>query len=294
LKNDSIFTTHYLEINLPSTAAGSHINIQPVGDVHRFAPNCVVEKWKNFCQWAKKEDTPYTYYLLMGDMDDFASSSERQILTSEKLHESTKKFFDRHACKAIDELIGEIDFMKDRTIGCIQGNHYWEFESGESSTQYIAEALNSKWLGDVAYIRLKINFPKTHQSSMVDIVAAHGKAGGQLVGTSINQVEKLREIFPSADIYIMGHDHHKGAWPVSVLEVTNKSHLNNDLIVKQKRQWLARSGSFLAGYAEGEQSYVVKRLYRPTDIGIIRFKVDFFRQCKGGSDIMTKDIHVWN
>ena len=294
MKNDSIFTTHYLNITLPSAAIGSHINIQPVGDVHRFAPNCVVEKWKNFCDWAKKEDTPYTYYLMMGDMDDFASSSERQILTSEKLHESTKKFFDKHAYKAIDELISEIDFMKDRTIGCIQGNHYWEFESGESSTQYIAEALNAKWLGDVAYIRLNINFTNSNKHMSIDIVAAHGKAGGKLVGTSLNQVDDLKRIFPNADIYIMGHDHHKGAWSTSVLEVKHKSRNENDLIVCQKRQWLARSGSFLAGYLEGEQSYIVKRLYRPTDIGVVRFRCDFFRDCKNDSDNLIKDIHVWN
>ena len=98
-------------------------------------------------------------------------------------------------------------------------------------------------------------------------------------------------IFPTADLYIMGHDHRKGAVPTSTLEVVTGA--RGKLITKQKRQWLCRSGSFLRGYVENEPSYVAGALMRPTDLGTIRIEVKVTRETRGGTDLMAKDIHVW-
>lgn len=289
--NESVFKV--IRHNVILSNINTPIFIQPFGDVHRYSPNCSEEKWLAFLKWAEKEHTSNTYYIGMGDYDDAGSTSERKILTSKDLHEQTRATLDKR-CGYIpmENFAKEIDFMRGNLIGLIEGNHFWQFEDGTTSTQLLAEKLDCEWLGGIAYIRLSIKMKEGKKiNTCIDIVAAHGKAGGQLIGTSLNQVEKLREVFPQADIYLFGHDHHKGAWSVSVLTINDS---NGSLTVHQERQWFGRTGSFLRGYVDGVSSYEVARLYRPTDIGIIRFRVDFRRNRKNNEDIINKDVHCWS
>ena len=82
-----------------------------------------------------------------------------------------------------------------------------------------------------------------------------------------------------------------------VMQVADDPEL--EIVIQQKRQWMARSGSFLKGYVENESSYVTDRLYSPSDLGVIRFDIDFKRitgknQKTGGhTDVLRPDIHVW-
>jgi len=287
-KTDGIFITKRVHVELPDYR--TPIYIQPFGDVLRHAPHCAVEKWKAFLEWAKGEHTEHTYYLGAGDYDDLASTSERAILNDSRIHESTRHSIDSWALGKCNDLCGELDFMRGNLLGLIEGNHHWEFEDGETSTQKMCGNLGCEWLGNLAYIRLHCSVKGVRNAhTHVDIVIAHGKAGGKLVGTRINQVADLRAIFPLADIYLMGHDHHKGGLPTSVLFMPQ-----NGGTIKQKRQWMGRTGSFLRGYIENNQSYVVKRLYSPTDIGVIRFRVDCRRDRTDGGDAMITDIHMWS
>jgi hypothetical protein len=128
---------------------------------------------------------------------------------------------------------------------------------------------------------------KRHGTSFfIYIVACHGRAGGKLAGSSINQVEDLKKIFPIADIYIMGHDHQRGAWPTSILLPGDQG-----TGIKQKRQFLARSGSFKKGYTSGVASYEVGSLYRPSDMGAVQFSISLHRQKeKNGYERIITDI----
>ena len=293
---DAVFTTHYEEIHLPNI--NTRFTIKPFGDVHRNAPACEEERWLNFLEWCKEDDA-YTRYLVMGDVDDIISASERVVFSDRKIHESTRSVMDDFAEAKTNDTIKEIGFMKNKTLGMIQGNHYWEFDAGDTSTSRICKALNCKWLGFLSYIRLAFRFGKRGHRVSIDIVACHGKAGGKLVGTSINQVDDLRRIFPAADIYIMGHNHKKGALPASAL-IANSTGGEGEVVLHQKRQWLARSGSFLRGYVPDQSNYVTGRLYAPTDLGVIRFDVDFKRmqgkneKTGGTTDVIRPDIHVWS
>jgi hypothetical protein len=106
------------------------------------------------------------------------------------------------------------------------------------------------------------------------------------MGTSINQVDDLTRIFPIADLYIEGHDHQRGAWPKSVLLPTNRG---GD--IKQKRQFLCRSGSFKKGYCEGVSGYEVGRLLRPSDLGAVVFKISVHRDQRE-TDRLILDIQA--
>ena len=272
---------------------GDTLNIIPFGDIHRDTDSCDVERWKWFLKNAKLLDQSKTHYICLGDVNDFASAKEQSILKKSDLHKQTMDKLDMIVQKDNRAVAKEMSFMRDHFIGMVDGNHNWVFEDGTTAAKDLAERLNAPYLGWLSHITVHLNMftasGRKHGSSVsLFIVACHGRAGGKLAGSSINQVEDLKRIFPIADIYVMGHDHQRGAWPVSILIPGGQ-----DAGIKQKRQFLSRSGSFKKGYTSGVASYEVASLYRPSDLGAIQFTVSLHTQKeKNGSNRTITDIKV--
>lgn len=293
-----IFTTLYKRIKLKSFR--DTIKFRPFGDIHGDSDNCDTDRWKHFLDVCKKEDDENTLYLNMGDTNDFASQSERTALRLAKLHDDTLYGFERRANKNLRKYSKETWFMKDRMLGFIRGNHTWVHENGLCSEQILADHFKTKFLGVVSYIRLAISFGDRASKMIVDIFPTHGKGGGKLLGSKFNKVDDMKLVCPYADIYLMGHDHSKGAIPSTVLQFMYQASNDIELIPKQKRQWFGRTGSFLRGYVPESTSYVMEKLMRPADLGTICFLIKFIRKTKNQknlkskNDVLMLDIHNWS
>lgn len=286
LKMETVFKTHALTIDY---IWGDEIFIIPFGDVHRDTPSCDVDRWRWFLDGCKKYPQDKTYYLGMGDFNDFASAKEQKVLSRSDIHDQTRDKFDEIVKRDNRKFAEEISFMRGRIIGMLDGNHNWVFRDGTTATQDLCDRLGTTYLGWLSHIFINFNifsskgkkrYPSDSNIRMF-IVPCHGKAGGKLMGTSINQVDDLTKIFPVADLYIMGHDHQRGAWPKSILVPFDRGPE-----IKQKRQFLARSGSFKKGYCDGVSGYEVGRLLRPSDLGGIVFSVSLHRDLRQGDRIV--------
>lgn len=66
------------------------------------------------------------------------------------------------------------------------------------------------------------------------------------------------------------------------------------LRIKQRRQWLVRSGSFLRTYVEARPDYVVRRLIKPAELGIVKLEIRGARVRTDAVDFMEPDIHCWS
>jgi hypothetical protein len=242
--------------------------------VHRDTKNCDVDRWKWFLKNAKETMDANTYFICMGDTHDFASTREKKYLSKE-VHESTQNAFDLMAEKNNRDFAQEISFMRGHLLGLVEGNHSWVFKNGKTSNEDLAERLDSKDMGWLCHYTI-IFKPKNRStvSMAVHFVLCHGKAGGKTFGITINQVGDLKQIFPVADVYCMGHDHQRTAHPCSVLVPINGQ---KGYEIKQKRQFLCRSGSFVKAYQDGSDSYEVFRLYRPSDLGALKLTINFHR-----------------
>lgn len=280
-----LYTTR--QITIPTDLNTDHYLI-PWGDLHRDTEACDVDRWAWFRQNAKRiiSENPSTWFLGMGDYHDFGSFSEGKKIKNAALHKTTLDKFDMIAQKDNRDLCGEIDFMRDHMLGFLEGNHIWVMQDGKNSTQDLAERMGTESLGWLCHYTLNFQV-RTDTNINVYIVACHGKAGGKTAGNSINQVDWLRNIFPAADIYIMGHDHERWARPIDVLIPFTAS---KGVKLRQKRQMLCRSGAFLKGYVDGVASYTVAGLYRPSDLGSIVLKINFHRDQRGGEDRIITDI----
>lgn len=254
------------------------------GDVHRFAKSCDVDRWKYFLRKSKQavEERPdRTLFVGMGDYDDFASTREKVELA--KMHETTIESLEEMTEKRTRLMGAEMKHMRGRTIGLIEGNHHWLYANGTTTTMDLADRLDTDYLGWLCHYTLVFDINPS-KSSAVHLVLCHGKAGGKRAGASINQVEDMKGLFAAADVYCMGHNHQREAKPTSVLIPT---HGNGKYTIKQKRQWLCRSGSFKKAYEAGTAGYEISRLLAPADLGAIKLRVGFHRDFNDGDRIIT-------
>jgi len=281
------YTVHQRTIEVDKL--GTPINLWFFGDVHRDTESCDVDRWKWFLVRAKADPKDTTYFFGMGDYHDFASTREKkQILAS--LHENTIDDFNHLATKKNRAFMLEAGFMRGRVLGLIEGNHHWAFSNGTTTTHDLCERLETEYLGWLCHYTLSFKFKDRGTTrAAVHFVLCHGRAGGKTFGITINQVGDLKQIFPVADVYCQAHDHQRGAWPVSVLVPTNGAGKH---ALKQKRQFLCRSGSFKKAYLPGKSTYEVGRLLRPSDLGALKLVINFHRDCKDGKDRLITDIEA--
>jgi hypothetical protein len=267
------------------------IKIWCFGDVHRFTRSCDDDRWKWFLKCAKETMDKNTYFLGLGDYQEFASSKEQKILKSAALHGSTIDDFDDTVKKRNRIMSTEMAFMKPNLLGLIDGNHNWVFNNGQTATEDLADRLMTEYLGWLCHFSLHVVFkyPGSEKHINVYILACHGKAGGKTAGASVNQLDDVSRIFPLSDIVIMGHDHQRFARPIDIL-IPVQDHGSGETFIKQKRQFLCRSGSFKKAYMPDSSGYEVGRLLRPADLGALQLEIGFHREQKYGKDNITTDI----
>lgn len=276
-----LFTIHEVVVE---AQVGDTFTLIPFGDVHRDAPSFAHEEWKEFLAYAKKK--PKALFLGMGDYQDCASTSERTIISDDRLHESTKEILNGHAKGVVKTLSSELGFMRGKLLGLIGGNHYFAFNSGETSDHALCHELNTKFLGVCALIRLtfrtRSGSGRQHGVSF-DIMAHHGRGGGNLAGSTFNTVEKMQNVM-EADAYFMGHDHSKGCVPARPrLRLTQGSGV---LSVKERTPVLGRTGSFLKSYEPGCVNYNVDHARSLCSLGWIELSLTLERDRRDGNDEM--------
>jgi hypothetical protein len=277
MNSTGIFTVHYHEI--PNVKVNAPITLVPFGDIHRHSPMCHERLWLEWlAHWRKQKNV---YFLGMGDYDDLASTSERDILSSRYLHESTKDTLENLYKKFTDRLSKEISFMakENRLIGLLEGNHYSEFPNGTTSTQRMCETLGCRYLGSNAFIYLSFRLASKRNSTQgLTIFAHHGLGAARFSGGSLKRVEDMQSV-ATADIYLCGHDHRRTVATKSMLRLRvaqGKAKLSQQKIV------IARTGSFLKGYEPGARSYVVDRSLPPCDLGTPSISMTWKRDEKNG------------
>jgi len=257
----------------PGKMAGA--TIVPFGDVHRYSAGCDVALWRQWCREQReacRRDCTVRY-IGMGDNDDMLSRRERDAYWRVGFHGATHDELDRYVQAKIDGFAREISFMRGRLLGMLAGNHWWQFADGTTSHTRLCAAMECPDLGDVAYVSVTLRrstLSRPHsQDGHVDIVAHHGRAGGKLAGTTISHVHDMTRIFPSAHVYIMGHDHQRGAWPVPGRLRCEWCKLAREMRVHEVPGYLVRSGSFLRAYVPGQSSYVAAALKAPANLGTV-------------------------
>ncbi len=89
MTTDGLFTIHSVTIPVKQNQP---IKLIPFGDIHADSDLHAVDEWMEFIDYARKEKD--AYFLGMGDYLDSWSASERHILRSGGLHDTSLKNLD--------------------------------------------------------------------------------------------------------------------------------------------------------------------------------------------------------
>lgn len=269
MKTTGIFKTHLVEVKMREP--NQTFSLIPFGDVHRDSPQCAVDRWReDLAEWKKIKDP---LFLGLGDYTDFLSTSERVRLRSgDGMHESTDSTLDVLAKKQIKEMAKELEFMRGKLIGLVNGNHYYQFKDGTTGDHMLANELGTEFLGVATFIRIVFLWPgNAHASACIDVFAHHGAGTGQKPHTSLGAIARMAE-WADADIVLQGHDHKRGALPLNPTLSLSRNNLGK-LYVKERSRWVGRTGSYLKAYVDGEAGYNVDAGRGPCSLGHIRFEL---------------------
>lgn len=270
MKTSGLFTVHSHSI---PTTYNRPFRIIFFGDVHRDSPNHAHGKWKEFLRYARTLKD--AWFFGMGDYLDSTSTTERECLgnISPKMHETFCNDVQKLQLAKCELFAREIQFMRGRIIGMLNGNHYFHFASGINSDQKICELVGAKYLGVCAFVRLSLQI--TNCIHTRDIFAHHGMGAARLIGGSLNRVAQMAE-GAEADIYAMGHDHKRGAIPAQP-RLFLANHPRFGMRVEQREPIVVRSGSYLASYQPGVVNYNVDSCRAPSSLGHVEILVNVRR-----------------
>lgn len=294
MDKEMMFTSNHIfeyRMPIPKNQTNSYtntVNLIPVGDAHFGSSQHCASEFNSDLK-KMKADNASNLYLFTGDEIDDAASKERERLRNAKMHGNTKERMDMAALDVSYEFLDKVEFMKGRVVGMIQGNHHWQFFSdypkhdiraGMTTTEWLANKLNARFLGGMAIMRLDLKFedsvrdPKHLRTPMIYLAMSHGTAGGKLVGNSINQVQDLQRIFPDASIFLMAHNHKRSLTPITCMRPLSG---RGPLVVKRDTYWLARTGSYYETYLDDKENYMVKKPSPPGDVGTIKLELGMDR-----------------
>ena len=275
--------------------------IIPIGDIQLQANRDVVDldRLKAVIEYGVEHDA---WYIGMGDFVDSESPSGRSSLRAAGFYDSVHDGLDLIAEQIEDELMSILKPTKNRWLGILEGHHFHIHSDGTTSDQHFAKFLEAPFLGTSAMINLSFQ-PDNNSAAKPSVViwAHHGRAGGKLLSTPLNQLEHVVKAFES-DIYLIGHHHRSVAGKLSRLyPMFNQRHS----WLKAKDIIIACTGSFLKGYMEGSQAegraaglYPEKAMMNPLALGAIKlwirptYKRLLGKRRKGGMPTIEINVEV--
>jgi hypothetical protein len=245
--------------------------------VHWDHPGCHTELFRRFLQRATN---PTVYTLGLGDMLDFARSHYRTELRKVLPDEDSPEALDCLVANRLDVFLQEIKpALQMRCLGLIEGNHRWQFMTsnpprffcGETSTAYIARALQVPYLEYTAMIDVQITVKDLGITDTYTILANHGEgSGASSAGSDLNKLEgKVAQAF-MADLYVTGHTHRRLAYFSPQMELDRDQHA-----IRERSALLVKAGAFLRGYLPDKETYASRKLLKPLDLGWVEIKIGY-------------------
>lgn len=216
--------------------------------------------WLRLLQRVEKD--PFCFVVIVGDLIDAdrPTTRERRLLMGLGRHEVLEEDDMNHMDELDRHLIPDLQRIKDKIIGAVDGDHFRVYANGKTSTQYIMEKLGvpKAYLGErMGWIRLLF---KRHENTLAfDIFVRHGKGSATTFGTDVNALVRQSVGF-DAQLYVGGHTHRQ--WFVKVPYIYCGKY-----DIKQRFVGYARAGSLLRGFLYGESTYAEAAEYNPLSIG---------------------------
>lgn len=226
---------------------------------------------------AEASTLPDCYTVGLGDYSTFARTHARKWLKAYTDDDTSWRELDSMVReKAIRFHRKYLSRLEPRCIGLSEGNHYHQFLSGATDTQFLCELAKLPYLDKPAFIRLRIGYGG-RTLAVLKVLCHHGdwSGGAGKMGSDVNSLENRVAGFSHFDIVIAGHTHRKYGVKLPELDIPDRGQLT---IIDRPRV-LIRCGCFITGYDEKclGRHYAQDKLMRPTEIGYVKLEIRFKR-----------------
>ena len=274
--------------------------IIPIGDIQLQQQRDVVDldRLKEVVAYGVKNNA---WYIGMGDFIDMESPSNRRKLRESGFYDSVVDALDAKAEELEEEIQKILKPTVGRWLGLLEGHHYHVHQDGTTTDQHMANFLKAPFLGTCAYINLtfKPNNASAAKSKVL-IWAHHGRSGGKLLSSPLNQLEHVVKGF-DADIYLLGHHHKAVAGKVARMYAQFNTKVG---YLKNKEMIIACTGSFLKGFMEGAKRdgrpgglYPEAAMMNPLALGVIKLWIrqtykKLLGQERGGINTIEMNVEV--
>lgn len=257
-----------------------------LGDIHLGHAGCDKQKLIETIEYIRQK--PNCYWIGMGDYAECINVNDKRFdaqsvdpdFTIKDLGDLVKKQY-----SIIKKLLFPI---RNRCIAILCGNHEEtvRLKNFRDIASGLAEELKVRpkqrlYLGYSGFIRLKLKRMAgdgKYHSTVYLIYAHHGWGSARTSGAKVNRLDNFTKGF-DADLIMIAHEHKKIiAPPVTMLSVP----LRGERRLVERKRIAVMTGGFLRGYQEGIQSYVERKGYNPSDLGVVRVIL----RCE------RRDIHV--
>lgn len=241
-------------------SGGKSLYIVPFGDIQTDAE---YDRLRDLVKWLQQRESEGHQVLMfgMGDYFESPSPSDRAAIRAAKrgfgLYEELAKDIENVYANRAIKISELLESMKGRIAGLLQGHHFLEFVSSgmpKDTTRYLAELLGAEFWGDTVVLTLTIN------GKEFTIVATHGYGSARTPGARVIKRLRMREVYLTADWYVMGHDNEKSVYVTEALVKRN-----------YKKQYYTGSGSFQRAYNfdDPEGTYAEKLMLPPSALGVV-------------------------
>ena len=274
--------------------------IIPIGDIQLQQQRDVVdlERLKEVIAYGVKNDA---WYIGMGDFIDMESPSNRKKLRESGFYDSVVDAIDAKAEELEEELQKILKPTVGRFLGLLEGHHFHIHQDGTTTDQRMASFLKAPFLGTCAYINLTFKpNNKSHARPKVLIWAHHGRSGGKLLSSPLNQLEHVVRGF-DADIYLLGHHHKAVAGKLARMYAQFNTTVG---YLKNKEMIIACTGSFLKGFVEGVKRdgrpgglYPEAAMMNPLALGVVKLRIrptykKLLGQERGGVSTIEMNVEI--
>jgi predicted phosphodiesterase len=249
-----------LKVHVPYSSRGDVINLYPLGDLHLGHINTDVELVEGTVKRIAADK--HARVIGMGDYGntdipgdkyfDFNSLDLGHYPTPDLQYSGVERLFNK--------IKGKIDIL-------LTGNHddRMAVKHNHNFVQDIAseKKLNVPWAWSSAYIRYIFTRGRTKANAWTfDVYATHGFAVEmRKQGSRLNRLLEMTNVFPEADLYLMGHVHTLHWDKKTPLRITQ------ELEIQECLKYYVLTGGFLRGYVDGNPSYVERKMLEPSALG---------------------------
>lgn len=211
------------------------------------------------------------YFIGMGDYIDFMSPSNRQRKRAAALYDTAEDVIDDKAMDLVHELYDvALRPTKGRWLGMVEGHHFSELKTGDTTDQRLCQLLDARFLGTSALIRFQFQIWCRHGNIVLWV--HHGTGSGQKACAPLNKLENLAPYWGGVDVFLMAHTTKSPVVPIN--RVYPRWHGNGAPDLIHKKVYFVSTGGYSKAYSQGHMQgrvprgdYAEQRMLNPSVIG---------------------------